>query len=373
MGSENLIVGEISQKEVLNYCIEYKIPFAISKLPGTAEDVLLISRSVQEIKPVQLSNLVNGTGYLVAPFSFEQENAVYLSEDFVVGQHIPLKIFQEIKEIHPHEGVVKEESFYADYDAYVAQFHALYHEIEKGGVRKAILSRIKRVEDFSTAIAEKFYYRLSEKYPQAYTFMFYTPQSGLWAGASPELFFKVDNKKASTVSLAGTRNSEIEGTEWQKKEVDEQQIVTDFVTGVLKKYQVSAPEVLGPRTIQAGKMLHLKTHYNFTLDALNGKMGSFILDLHPTPALCGLPKQKAMDLILRSEKHQRSFYSGFLGRIHKENMELFVNIRSLRFVNGGVDLYLGGGITLASDPEQEWKETELKSQTLLDVIKLCGV
>jgi isochorismate synthase len=372
LGSENLIVGEISQKEVLHFCIQNKIPFAISKLPGATQDVLLIAKSVEEINPAQLSNLVNGTGYLIAPFSFEQENAVYLKEDFVVKQQISLKVFEKIKEIPRQENVLNKESFYADYESYVAQFNSLYHEIENGLLRKAILSRIKRVENFSIAIAEKFYYHLSDKYPQAYTFMFYTPQSGLWAGASPELFFKVDNDKASTVSLAGTRTSEPGGTDWKKKEKDEQQIVTDFVTEVLQKYHISAPEVQGPLTIQAGKVLHLKTHYYFTLDTLNGKMGSFILDLHPTPALCGLPKQKAMEIILQSEKHQRSFYSGFLGRMHQGNMELFVNIRSLKFVNEGVDLYLGGGITLASDPLQEWKETELKSQTLLDVIKMCG-
>lgn len=362
------MVKEVSQEEVFTYCIKHDIPFVISKFPGKEENVLLVSATAKEVEADDLFKDIDQNGFVIAPFCTEQDSAIYLNADYLITNCVDARVFKQVQAIGSQKERKNPDSYYAEYEDYVAQYKSLYHEIEEGKIVKAILSRIKRVANFSSAKASEFYNALSQQYPKAYTFMFYTPQTGLWAGASPELFFKTNNQEARTVSLAGTRKVEGNSVAWDKKEKDEQQIVTDFVKGVLRKHKINHFNVEGPLSIQAGKMSHLKTMYSFSANQLTGKVGDFIQDLHPTPAVCGLPKAQAMKVILHSEKHQRSFYAGFLGRVARGNMEFYVNIRSMKFVNGGVDLYLGGGITKASKVEEEWTETELKAQTLLDVI-----
>ena len=79
--------------------------------------------------------------------------------------------------------------------------------------------------------------------------------------------------------------------------------------------------------------------------------------------------EKSLEIIKDLEVHNRSFYSGFLGTIDNKNCDLKVNLRCARFSSKEVQIFVGGGITSQSNPNDEFKETEIKSQTLLSVIK----
>jgi isochorismate synthase len=100
----------------------------------------------------------------------------------------------------------------------------------------------------------------------------------------------------------------------------------------------------------------------------------FLYLLHPTPAVCGLPKNEALSFILEHEIHNREFYSGFLGPVNmtsgrgRNSSSLYVNLRCMKLRENTAILYAGCGITVESEPEKEWQETELKANTLLSVI-----
>ena len=89
--------------------------------------------------------------------------------------------------------------------------------------------------------------------------------------------------------------------------------------------------------------------------------------LHPTPAVGGLPQQKAINFIRERENFDRQFYAGFFGIETDNSARFYVNLRSMQLFKNGLVLYAGGGITAQSNPEAEWEETERKLQTLLDV------
>ena len=98
-------------------------------------------------------------------------------------------------------------------------------------------------------------------------------------------------------------------------------------------------------------------------------MGNFIAELHPTPAVCGLPKNLADDFIRLKEKHERKYYTGYLGPWKlNQQVDLFVNLRCMEVTDDEFILYAGGGITAHSIPEKEWEETNQKAATLLAVI-----
>jgi len=143
-------------------------------------------------------------------------------------------------------------------------------------------------------------------------------------------------------------------------------IVEQFKTIRLREFSET-----GPSSSRAGNMIHLKTEY--TVDIKNGyfpELGTVMLHLlHPTSAVCGMPKFSALRFIAANEHLNREFYSGFLGPVNMDGVSrLYVNLRCMQILQKHAVLYAGAGITHDSIPEKEWDETTLKCQTLLDVM-----
>ena len=93
--------------------------------------------------------------------------------------------------------------------------------------------------------------------------------------------------------------------------------------------------------------------------------------LHPTSAVCGMPLEPAMKFLKSHEQHDRELYSGYLGPVNiDESTNLFVNLRCMRLYEQSVRAFVGAGVTESSIPEKEWEETEYKSQTMLDLIRV---
>ena len=91
--------------------------------------------------------------------------------------------------------------------------------------------------------------------------------------------------------------------------------------------------------------------------------------LHPTPAVCGLPKEETYRIIRENEGYDRSYYSGFIGWLAPEGKsDLYVNLRCMNILRGSFVLYAGGGILASSEIESEWLETEAKMQTMKRLI-----
>jgi isochorismate synthase len=95
-------------------------------------------------------------------------------------------------------------------------------------------------------------------------------------------------------------------------------------------------------------------------------LGSVMLDLmHPTSAVCGMPLEPATEYLLRQEGYDRAFYTGFLGPVQlEEETSLYVNLRCMKWHGQKAWLYAGAGVTADSDPELEFRESEMKMETL---------
>lgn len=243
-------------------------------------------------------------------------------------------------------------------------------EWQSKGIRsKVIASRISREK--CPVTPSELFNRLCKTYPDACVFLFSTSRHGTWIGASPEIILSVGNNSIRTISLAGTRwnqnMADIENPEWDLKNIEEQQIVTDFLVYSLKKFGFS-PVTDGPRTLKAGPVEHIATFITS-----EGKPTDFSLLRHlcPTPALSGFPRREAIEAIIEAEKYPRECYGGMIGLLRPSGEYItYANLRSGRFdtTNQAIELHAGGGITPLSDPEVEWEETENKLSTLRKVI-----
>ena len=194
-----------------------------------------------------------------------------------------------------------------------------------------------------------------------------TPQSGTWLVATPAILLSGRGAQWQTVALAGTMPFS-EQVLWSDKNIQEQRYVATYITEQLEQFTSDFTET-GPRTVRAGHLAHLRSDFHFQLNDTQ-TIGEIIQTLHPTPAVCGLPKHQALNFILHNEHHDRSYYSGFMGPLFVgDTTHLFVTLRCMQLFTNGYHLYAGGGILCDSQEEQEWHETEIKLDTMRRVIK----
>ncbi|MFQ5709491.1 MAG: chorismate-binding protein [bacterium] len=246
------------------------------------------------------------------------------------------------------------------------------YQIADKGLLKVVLARSVEI-----ALPEHFdplalFKQLCHAYPNAFVALVAIPGVGTWIGATPELLLNVSPDQLTTVSLAGTqkcsKKADLSSVTWNEKELDEQQIVSDYIEQCFMNAGLHSFEKQGPVTVQAGNLLHLKTQFILHLrpESIHSEATRLLQELHPTPAVGGAPKQQALEFIRSHEICDREFYSGFLGPVNMKNRShLFVNLRCMQLKTKSAKLYAGSGITLESDPEKEWFETELKLNTLL--------
>ncbi len=354
------------QLDVIEKVMASGSAFAFWRMPGEEVINCICSESTQKLSYSELPLLLNQHGYLIAPFDIGEYPFI-----FIPGIPMSMNDFRDksfsLSQIDDSE-LVSEISVSLRED-YLAQAQLIIDEIKSGSLEKVILSRQLEVL-LSLEKANKVFLALCDAYPNAYVFFYSTPETGAWMAATPELFLTKRKTKFETVALAGTRQvSDDNSFEWGGKERYEQVVVTKYIQSILDGFSISDLIVDQPKTVNAGKVSHLKTNFSFTLNQSNSVIVDLINRLHPTPALCGYPKEKAMDLIRQIEKHKRSYYGGFSGDISSDGFRFFVSIRCMQLLRDKAILYVGGGLTSLSVPELEWDETELKAQTLLSVLK----
>ncbi len=231
-------------------------------------------------------------------------------------------------------------------------------------LQKVVLARIKVIETAPNPI--DLFLQLNKAYPQACVFLFNTPETGCWMGATPETLLHVEENKVFANSLAGTRPVGSAG-DWGEKEQEEQQLVTDEIVANFENLGITNIQLDGPVTKSAGPVEHLFTQVSGSKPD-NISPEEIARQLHPTPAVGGLPRDKALQFIRENEQINRSYYSGYFGISTPKSSTFYVNLRCMELYANGLVLYAGGGITAASNPEAEWDETERKLQTLLRFI-----
>lgn len=243
--------------------------------------------------------------------------------------------------------------------------------IDAGKLEKVVPARTKLISvpenfDLGNALLQ-----MLQAYPNSFVNFFHIPKVGTWVGASPETLIKTGGDHFYTMALAGTQKAigehPLKSAAWTQKEIEEQALVCRYIVDCFKKIRLREYEEHGPKTIMAGNLLHLRTDFKVDMKATRfPQLGSVMLDLlHPTSAVCGMPRKEAHEFLQENEGFDRSFFAGFLGPVNIEGeTSIFVNLRTASFKGEKAILYAGAGVTEDSDPEKEWEETELKCQII---------
>ncbi|MGC1204553.1 MAG: chorismate-binding protein [Flavobacteriaceae bacterium] len=366
--------------EQINMQFQNKLPFVAYRKPNQEQ---LIARLQHDTNVHFVKDFLE-KGFVFSPFDDIEKTII-----------IPNQISKVIYGNQPYCDPIAVDKSKFD-DALLEKSKAQHIHLIKEGVKAIKNSELKKVvlsRCEVLALNEKnpieIFRNLTKHYKSALIYCWYHPKVGLWLGATPETLLKIENNRFSIMALAGTQDFKGDlDVEWQPKEKQEQQYVTDFIIDNLKPSvnQIDASDV---KTVRAGNLLHLRTIISAQLKP-NTALKHIIEVLHPTPAVCGLPKEIAKDFILKNEHYNREFYTGFLGELNgettvaprsgkrnienrayavtKNSTQLYVNLRCMQIKDNQAIIYVGGGITESSDAENEWQETISKSLVIKSIL-----
>jgi isochorismate synthase len=242
---------------------------------------------------------------------------------------------------------------------------------------KVVLARNAVEPNTHEASPEELFWRACRRYPRLFIALVAMPDGSYWLTATPEILLEGIGSQWRTIALAGTMQlegdelkSEGEGVRWSTKNIQEQRFVATYIARCLERFSLPFEEE-GPRTVRAAHLVHLRSDFTFTLpDTLH--VGDLLQVLHPTPAVCGLPKQDAFRFITHNEHTPRRYYSGFMGPLSicspLPTTHLYVSLRCMNIEGCQYHLYAGGGLLKDSILEQEWLETEAKLETMRSLL-----
>lgn len=353
---------------IFDSLIEKNVSFAVYRQARQQDIHLVLQTSQAALCLDSLSDLNGKTGFVIAPFRISEDTPL-----IVIHSDICLKgeavVFSYLSDYHS-EGIssainIHNQTSVNSFTQYSSDYTSFYSALSENKLQKLVLSRTFDVERKRSFSAGTSFREACGKYHSNFVFLCNTPQTGAWMGISPELLVSEQDGIYKTVALAGTKR--VSPEDWDDKNRKEQQIVVDYMQQQLSQLCGDVIQS-GPFTAQAGNIEHLKTKFSFKLKD-GYKIGDLLALLHPSPAVCGFPKESAFIFILKNESYDRRYYSGFVGPLDIEgSSRLYVNLRCMQMGEDLLRLYAGGGMLLSSELKPEWEETENKLQTILSVI-----
>ena len=337
----------------LTHCAS-KGMFAVSRLPLADHCTFYY----QESNPTEIYDLnaLNGKqGFLFAPFIASKEHPILLMEKAEVTR-CGLELSASLNDLK-----LSEVSNIADH--YLYTFNTFHTALKEKLFQKLVLARSVKVEVCEFDL-EQLFLTACQLYPCQHIALVSSPQSGTWLMATPEILLeKQQGELWQTMALAGTMHKTEAEQEWSEKNKQEHEDVSTYILNCLAKY-ADTINVSDPYTTVAANLAHLRTDISF-IPRDEQRIGDLLADLHPTPAVCGIPKEKAKEFIIANEGMDRSYYSGFVGSLNMGGeTHLYVSLRCMQIMKNSCRLYAGGGLLAESCVESEWKETEAKLQTM---------
>lgn len=353
----------IDQFDFLQFASEHykkKLPFVLYSKPLSK----LIIGLFQSDSMLHFLESDDESGFVIAPFHGKQMILFPKSKQKILISQFVEDNFQKAE--------LRFQDDSKDMKNFVSLVKNGIASIQNNFFQKVVLSRQIKYEYPNLDLLKSFI-KSVEIYPNAFNYLFFHPKIGSWLGATPEQLVKIQDKNYETVSLAGTQVFHDGIIQWENKERVEQEIVTDYIKNSVLHLSNNV-QIQEPFSVQAGHLAHIKTIIKGVLKPNVNSM-ELIRVLHPTPAVCGFPKNEAMKFILENEGYDRGFYTGFLGELQHDfekdlpkYSDLFVNLRCLKFSESQVNLFVGCGITKASQPEKEYLETQHKLQIMQKIL-----
>ena len=350
--------------------------FALYRLPHASHAIFVQQTQGEPNELLSCQELNGRQGFVMAPFEITPSQPILLIRPDVV-QTVGLSM-EEIRswvQFSLESETSSPRPAGGNRMTYAIDFANFHSQLNLGTFQKIVLARCADEPLEKPVSPEELFLRACERYPRMMIALVWTAKSGCWLMATPEILLEGEGNAWRTIALAGTMRlegeslkGEGESATWSVKNIQEQRIVTTYITECLEQYTSDFREE-GPHTVRAANLVHLRSDFTFTLPD-GGRIGDLLYTLHPTPAVCGLPKRETFNFITHNEYAPRRYYSGFMGMLDPSHeTHLYVSLRCMNIEADCCHLYAGGGLLKDSTEEQEWNETEAKLETMRYVLQ----
>ncbi|MBM7692988.1 menaquinone-specific isochorismate synthase [Peribacillus deserti] len=324
--------------------------------------------------PKYLLSIINGQAYLTVNALIDSDDLSMLTE---AGKEIDALIAkaQHFKNLPADQNVLMEqlEVFPEQWKEIV---QTAINEIRTTDLDKLVLARETRLKFQSAISSEIVLNRLMLEQPASFIFCLESG-SDFFIGASPEQLVQKNGTSLSSACLAGSiargKTTEEDNVLGETLLHDQKNLIEhQYVVSMIKHaMETICGIVMVPDAPQLMKTRHIQHLY--TPVAGESRSGVSIFDcvekLHPTPAMGGLPKEKAVERIRELELLERGFYASPIGWADGQgNGEFAVAIRSALVQGNEASLFAGCGIVEDSEPQSEYIETAIKFKPMLSAL-----
>ncbi|WP_188453989.1 isochorismate synthase [Virgibacillus oceani] len=249
-------------------------------------------------------------------------------------------------------------------------------EIKQNEAEKIVLAREMRLKLSKKAEITAILSNFITSQTNCYIFAF-EHGNDCFVGATPERLVKLENKQLLSTCLAGTaprgktKSEDVKISQallHDSKNREEHDFVVKMIKEAIKNYCTDIQIPNEPIIYPLKNLQHLFTPVKATLQ--NGySIFDIIKQLHPTPALGGVPKETSLAFIREHEQMDRGWYGAPIGWLDRnQNGEFAVAIRSGLIQGDEASLFAGCGVVKDSDPEAEYEETTIKFLPMLTVL-----
>jgi menaquinone-specific isochorismate synthase len=267
-------------------------------------------------------------------------------------------------------------SYCPDKAQWVESCERILRTFEDGGLDKVILAR--QTELLFSGKVPAIRFLLDYPFPENSTYRFYLePVEGhAFISFTPERLYRRDGEILQTEALAGTITKETVNADDHmaselllnsEKDIREHRFVKDTIYRELQPVcsDIDMQEQVG--VLQLNRLAHLYARCRARLLPEFCNDSTVLRQLHPTPAVGGVPREEAMTLILSIEPFCRGWYAAPVGWLSQDASEFAVGIRSALVNEDRVYLYSGAGLVKGSNPLSEWEEVDQKIGDILAI------
>lgn len=267
---------------------------------------------------------------------------------------------------------------------------AIWHRMVSGTLRrigdgeaeKVVLARTMDVAPSVPVEPLDLVMELWEENHGSYVFLFEPEAGSALVGATPETIATLVNGVVRSTAVAGSiavGGDSVETAQFARelynsdKERAEHACVVRDMVARLSALGCTVRRDVAPHVLTLARIQHLETKIAATVpDGLN--LLDILASLHPTPAVCGTPRNVALSILTENELFDRGWYAGPVGWFASDGKGIFVPaLRSAVGTGSRWRLFAGGGIVAGSNPALEWEESELKFQPVLRAMARAGV
>jgi isochorismate synthase len=267
-------------------------------------------------------------------------------------------------------------------DEYAAAVERATKRIHSRELRKIVLARSLIVDAERELDPKQLLWRLRAVDPDCYAFAtrpYGRPPGAVLVGASPELLVRRRGREVRATPLAGSAQrfgdpvrdrASADRLFRSEKEREEHHVVVEDVAHVLGAYCDDLEHPHEPELLGTANVWHLATPFRGRLHDPTVGVLEMVAALHPTPAICGTPREEAREALAELEPIDRGAYAGPVGWVDADgDGEWAIALRCAEIMGKTARLFAGAGIVADSVPEAEVDETERKFRALLDALR----